>query len=282
MERFLIYTLTPRNMTRLLFAALLALSLQASTYAQNSLPYYPGFESATDLAGWNQYRLGPATDPNYEWNFFGGELNHYYPVGGNDTTDDWMVSPALDLSMGATIDSVRFKAGGFGMPFGIDTVAMYLVIGDQNPANASSVQLLHLFTDNTYNFDNVWRAVGNIFLAPTTDSAYIAFRYQTIVNWLDVFVDDLYITPGPVVVCECLPATGQARLVPNPAREAFQVWEVEPANVTSVELLSIDGRVLRVYQGIEHRLSTLGIAPGTYFVRVNMLDGSAVQQLVVE
>lgn len=276
------HNLTPRNMTRFLLLALLAVGLQQTTNAQTPLPYSTSFESTADITGWTQYRLGTSMHALYEWNFVGGDLNHYYPVGDTDPMNDWMVSPPFDFSSGATIDSLTFKAGGFGMPIGIDTVAMYLITGDQNPDNATSMQLLHLFTDSTYTFDNVARPVYNTIIPPTAGTSYIGFRYQTEGNWLDVFIDDVNISGEPVAICDCYPTAAVQHAFPNPATNQFQLQRNATMPLLGVELYSMQGRLVRSYSGAIGSFGLEGVAPGLYLLRIEDETGAYSERLVVE
>ena len=102
---------------------------------QEALPYSTDF--AEDDGEWTQYRTGTTPDDTYTWQISFGELQHFYPVGGTELTNDWMVSPELDLANGGAISSLDYKFSGFGFPFDLDTIAVYLITGSQNPSEAT-------------------------------------------------------------------------------------------------------------------------------------------------
>lgn len=211
-----------------------------TAFSQEPLPYLGDFEA--DDGEWVEYRLGETTEDFYTWEISLGELRHNYPVGGSETTDDWMVSPAFDFSNGGMIESLDYKFSGFGFPFGIDTIALYLVSGSQNPAEADELTLLHLFTDENYNPDNNWYTLEDISIPPTEGSSYIAFRYQTVVNWLDAAFDDLAITGTPLSDNVESNRDDVLHLYPIPARD---VLNISSANkIISLKLYDLTGAVV--------------------------------------
>ncbi|MFA6152371.1 MAG: T9SS type A sorting domain-containing protein [Chitinophagaceae bacterium] len=178
------------------FAVCIGFNAMAQT---KPLPYFTGFEElpATD---WQVIRKGAAS-PYYLWKIDSGtpyagklSLYHGYPVGGTTVTDDWFVSPAFSLSSGGNIDSIRHNFSGFGTPATGDTVGLYLLSGNPDPALASSVTLLYDFRNTKYTADHAWYKVSNVPIPPVTGNAYIGIRYHTVSNWLDVRFDNLSIS----------------------------------------------------------------------------------------
>ena len=122
---------------------LLCVLFSSEAMAQTPLPYYTGFDNASEKAGWTEYRKGD--NGLYQWKFINinpvsapGVLLHNYPVGGSVPTDDWFVSPPFNFSNGGKLDSIYFSFTGFGVPALIDTVAIYLLQGNADPALATT------------------------------------------------------------------------------------------------------------------------------------------------
>ncbi|HTN17514.1 MAG TPA: choice-of-anchor J domain-containing protein [Chitinophagaceae bacterium] len=179
----------------------LCLGINTAVSAQaKPLPYFTGFEDLMPVSDWQMIRKG-ATDPSYLWKIDNGtpyagnlSLYHGYPVGGTAVTDDWFVSPEFSLVDGGKIDSIRHNFSGFGTPAVGDTVALYLLKGNPDPALASSKTLLYDFRDTKYTSDHTWKKTTNIAIPSTTGKAYIAIRYRTVSNWLDVRFDNVRIS----------------------------------------------------------------------------------------
>lgn len=171
--------------------------ISAAFLAQSPFNYYTGFDNATEQAGWTIFRK--ADQPSYNWGYstlaFTGTAcaNHQYPVGGTSPTDDWFVSPVCNFESGGNIDSLRYIFSGFGTPNSGDTIAIYLLTGSPNPSLAGSKTKLFDFRGTDYVVDVFWRKKTNISVPKKTGPCYIAFRYYTTSNWLDVRFDNLRI-----------------------------------------------------------------------------------------
>jgi hypothetical protein len=180
---------------RKLFTLALTFVCICSINAQTALPYFTGFDNVASQSGWTQYRTGSTA--NGAWSYVSMQafttpscMYHGYPVGGSSVTIDWFVSPAFNFPAGGTIDSVRYNFSGFGMPNTNDTVAIFLLNGSQTPSLATKT-LLFDFRGAEYNNDNVWRKKTNLSIPASAGQSYIAIKYVTTVNWLDVRFDNI-------------------------------------------------------------------------------------------
>lgn len=248
--------------------------------AQIDLPFYTGFDIPEETVGWDEYRLGDL-NPFYNWHFTqDGVLKHFYPVGGEEITNDWMVSPALNFENGAFMDSIRFKSSGFGFPFGLDTVAMYHLAGSQDPELATEVNLIKVFTDEDFMNDDIWKVFYDIELPTTLGNSYIAFRYQTIVNWFDVSIDDIAISQ-PLSVDDLLLET-EIEIYPNPSSEWVNVKLEEGIQLSALRITDINGKEIQSYNPLDRRLDISELSSGHYLLQLVSEDHSVVKKLVVE
>ena len=84
-------------------------SLPCILPAQVDLPYYTGFDDATERAGWRIYRTGENALANWSIGTVGGfsptsSVNHdYAPSTGAGLADDWFVSPGFLIPAGGTL-----------------------------------------------------------------------------------------------------------------------------------------------------------------------------------
>lgn len=250
----------------------LALLLPLLGNAQKTLPYATGFETVQEQSEWTEFRVGPAKDPLYKWNFGSNQLNHSYPVGGSQLTNDWMVSPELSYTSGAIIDSIMFKAGGFGMPMGEDTIALYVLEGSNDPEQATSMTLLKLFTDSTYANDNTWRTFYNIPVSVNaSNSFYLGIRYQTTSNWLDVSIDNISVssTVGGVEIENTL---NQVQVYPNPTSQYLNLDFDQNILIDQINIWDLNGREVKRYTANERSLNIEGLNTGVYVLQLVMKD----------
>ncbi|HAW21078.1 MAG TPA: hypothetical protein DCX14_12930 [Flavobacteriales bacterium] len=232
------------------------LFLTCSLNAQINETYFTGFDTPAQRAHWQEFKLGDTINQIYEWeisNFVfhsdSSALVHYYPVGGTEVTNDWYVSPGFDCTHGGRVDSIWVNYAGFGVPMAGDTVALYMLEGSPNPELASQITLIHSFGDTAYHNDNVWRKLDTMTIPAAQDSVYFGFRYNTIINWLDVRFDDMGITlfrPAPPTgIAESSAIT--LKIYPNPSNGFIQIQtsEIDPIEI---QISDLTGRVIRIEQ----------------------------------
>ena len=256
---------------KLICLVLLMLSIASQANAQISLPFSTGFGTTAEQDQWTQYKLGD-NNSFYSWEFTSIQqtLAHFYPVGGMELSNNWMVSDAFDFSQGAVVDSIRFEAGGFGLPFGVDTVAMYVISGSQHPDSASSRTLLKLFTDSTYENNRVYKTFYSIPIPATTGSSYIAFRYQTVINWLDVNIDDLAIS-GFSGINRQTRHVNSLTCYPNPTSTQLTFEsDVYPEKIC---IYNTQGQTVLIVESDDKTINVAQLKTGLYFVNVYTHDG---------
>jgi hypothetical protein len=257
----------------------------ATVNAQTSLPYYTGFDNSTEKAGWQQFRLGTTGTTTANWVYsssspFSGAscLQHSYPVGGTALTDNWYVSPEFDFAAGASMDSMRSKFSGPGNPFDGDTVAVYLLSGNPDPAKATR-KLLFDYRGAAYNNDNTWQKTAAFDIPPTSGKSYIAIRYSTVNNWLDAAFDNIAIrskatTHTPAVMA----ATPKISCYPNPVRNTLFL----SSSVTILETVLYDcnGRLV-ARQTFSGSIDMHLLPAGTYILQLLSGDGVAACERIV-
>lgn len=259
-----------------LFTIVSTLLLQMTvSKAQTSLPYYTGFDNTTQKAGWQEFRKGNA-DPTYKWDYSSVSaysaptcLLHNYPVGGTVTTDDWFVSPGFNLPAGGRLDSIRSAFSGFGMPAAADTVALYLLKGSPDPALATSKILLLDYRGANYSNDNTWRT-NMISISPSTGSCYLAVRYKTVNNWLDVKFDNIRISAltSTSIHTKQLQEEGLV-LYPNPASQSLKIQFGTPVSgPVSVKIYNTLGELQLEQKLMDDEALHFNLKNGTYFYSI--------------
>lgn len=259
------------------------------TKAQVALPYSTGFDNTGEQSGWQIHRLG-ATG-TYNWLYNGNNahsaptcLVHTYPVGGSNVTDDWFVSPMFNLEDGGMIDSIWHSFSGFGTPQTEDTLAIYLLIGSQNPSLASERIMLHDFKTG-YQNDNVWRSTTDIEIPEAAAHSHIAIRYKTVVNWLDVKFDDLGISGNSTVSITPQPSLkSDVECYPNPAQD-FLFVSNHRATPAQLSILNIHGQevnsLVLAASSTPQRIDVSSLQQGIYFIQT-ISDGNAIMRKIIK
>jgi len=253
--------------------------------------YSTGFDNTSQQAGWTQFRKGIVSQFE-EWDFdngaaFSGPLSlvHYYQVGGSEVMDDWFVSPAFTIPGGGALDSLRYYFSGFGVPQAGDTVFIYLLNGNPDPDLATSSQILMEFSGANYQNDNTWRQLGQTLLPAQSGNSYIAFRYRTVNNWLDVRFDNLSISKMSAADVDEKKVV-VLTLSPNPLNgNQLQVQYDEALfEMPVIEIYNTAGQLVYTQQVTVMQPFELAVAPGFYtcLLKSSATGLSAQSRLVVQ
>jgi hypothetical protein len=277
---------------RVLFT-LAALTTFSTLNAQLDMPYATGFDNTAEQSGWQQFQKG-AVSGFEEWNYEASNaysapnaLVHMYPVGGQDPTDNWFVSPAFNISAGGSLDSMRYYFSGFGTPQAGDTVGVYLLQGNADPDLATSAMMLHQFTGANYQNDYTWRLLAPIALSAQAGNSYLAIRYKTINNWLDVRFDNIAISRISLAgISET--ALADILVYPNPVSNQQVQVQFDAAqfqgSTLDLVLYNASGQRVRSVAVTSNMPVSLSLAPGFYAYQLQDASAApvAIGKLVVQ
>jgi hypothetical protein len=262
------------------------LLVQLSIRAQVTLPYVTGFDNDQQKAGWQLYKKGahsPAVPQEWTYTSVGAytpsqALYHGYPVGATEVSDNWWVSPSFSIPDGGVLDSIFMQFSGFGVPQNLDTVAVYLLVGNSNPDLATSKILLRDYRGEHYENDGVWRNLHNIPLPSQSEACYLSIRYSTISNWLDVKFDNIHISSNTETNISSYQFDKKTEIYPNPIRNGF-------INVNSghaferYAINNIMGQLIQegVYQS---KIDVSNLTQGMYIIRLVDQKGYLYTQVI--
>lgn len=258
--------------------------------AQNIIlvPYFSGFDTEAQKQGWRMYELG-VQNALYNWNFTSvGAYSetecvfHGYPVGGTQAKDDWLVSPPFDLKEGGNIDSIRTHFSGFGTVGIADTIAIYLLKGGQHPDSAISKKMLFDFRGSEYVNDGLWNLKTDIAIpsdsASSTNVYYIAFRYKTIANWLDVKFDNFSIkTNSSMGMARVSDFEKHLNIYPNPAENGIYIES--KYKIESTLLYNMAGTQIEVNTRSGYIDLSL-LQPGVYLLKLKANENMACRLVI--
>lgn len=264
-----------------LFMSMISLGAMAQT------EYYTGWDNPTENAGWTQIKKGD-TGP-YEWELDATSsvspdscIAHYYPVGGSVPTDDWFVSPVFDFSAGGWIDTLWHNYNGFGTPMAGDTIVLYLLNGSSDPDLATKTAL-YSFTDSTYNADNTWYELLMIPVGTFAGDSYLAFRYYTTNNWLDVKFDNLKVTAFSTAGVSTNLLTTSIDIYPNPANTevTFTISGELRSDLTSIKILNSLGQIVEQLSVNTNKIDLSAYESGIYFLELSTNTARFTERFIV-
>jgi hypothetical protein len=273
------------------------LLMQVTLHAQVPLPYYSGFDNNIELTGWRKYIT--ATTYQYSWSEgipkFGvvapsgtNSINHdYYPGYPAGVADNWMVSPPFFIPNGGTLDSIRYMFSGQSVPSTGDTIALYLLTGNSDPALATSQTLLFDFRGVDYIIDDTFRLKSNLPLTGSTDSSYIAIRYRSSNGgglWLTTHFDNIGISGNSLTTTTLnyKPQIDDVSIYPNPTSGIVLLESKQ--KIYDLKVYTTTGQ--QIYR-IENPSSNFSIdlsayKTGVYFFRYEIDSGSFYKKIMLD
>ncbi|MBS1580685.1 MAG: T9SS type A sorting domain-containing protein [Bacteroidetes bacterium] len=231
-------------------ACFLALG-QVPIHAQTTLPYATGFDDPAGQEGWHLIRKGVASTgawsyeaggapsaPNFLWH------DHVLNDVATDTTCDWFVSPAFDFIEGAWISSLKIAVNSIsGVITPADGLAVYLLVGSDDPAQASAVVLL---CDLTPLVDGTpgWVEGPHPMILPRAGACHLAIKYQATTNPFTVSIDDIAVQAPVTGVHGLPPADPDVQLYPNPSKGTIALSARTPSGPLRLRLFDARGAVV--------------------------------------
>jgi hypothetical protein len=261
--------------------------------AQVTLPYYTGFDNASQQNGWAEYKKAATTFSHWGYASVSAYsapncISHdYSPSTGITLTDNWYVSPSFMIPSGGKLDSIRYMFSGFSTPVTDDTIAIYLLNGSQDPALATSKTLLFDFRNADYVTDNTYRIKTNIMLSASGGASYFAVRYRNSdcsSKWLSVYFDNIAIRGTGTGIIDLSTGKDKVSIYPIPAKDRLQI-----------DMGAINGNILASVYNAEGRLvmqnplmqsntsiDVSGITKGLYVIKLSTEEGIFVKKFIKE
>jgi hypothetical protein len=290
----IVYIYNQPNFTEMKKAILLSIACSQAfcSYAQTPLPYYTGFETATEKAGWTQYAKGNLTTKTWNVGPSGGVSTspnvlvspnaEFNSSALTDTIDQWYVSPGFNFHTGGKIDSFSifvFGASGSAQPS--DSIVLYLLQGSANPSMATSKTRLANLTTMVKGFGGTMKDTGNFIIPPTSGTSYIGFRYYAVYDWFQVYIDSIYISGNSLAGIVDV-NTGRASVYPNPANTSIEVSFKDASDATDINIINAIGKTVltqKTEKAQQHvHIDVSNLPAGLYYVRINAGANVVAQQ----
>lgn len=262
--------------TRKLFIPILIIFCLVMTnqrsYGQiTPLPYYENFDSAANLR-WTTYELGTNNPDDFPWyitihNPYSPSFSMMHTCNtGTTQANDWTVSKKpFSFAAGGKIDSIRSWITGTHPPAPGDTIGIYLLTGNMDPDLASAKILLRDFRGANFETDT-WIKTTDISIPPTPGTSYIAFRYKTADNCINIFLDNMHLSGNASTgITPVFKAGEDFTTVPNPVVDNLTIQSKEQFEI--INMYDIAGRKVHS-QSFQRTISISFLPRGTYILEL--------------
>jgi hypothetical protein len=125
-----------------------------------------------------------------------------------------------------------------------DSIVLYLLQGAPDPSLATSKLRLANLTRMTKGFGAPMRDTGNFAIPPTPGTSYIAFKYYSVHDWFQVYIDSIYISGNPLTITQDPDKSeNPVKVYPNPANTTIGVlFTNKSVGHTTVSILNAYGK----------------------------------------
>jgi len=250
-----------------------------------TLPYVCGWDNITQQAEWTVHQVKSTKYFSWSDNSY---LSHDYPVGnpGTDTVEDWIVSPALNVT-GKSVISFSTNVYIIFTKQPTDYFGVWYSKKSSDPKSGDFKELANLTSFASTNF-NYWHDTAGILLNDSGAAVYIAFKYGETDNWFTIKVDTLLVkgihTAG-IETPNNLSNKEGINIYPNPSNGSFNV-KLPPSMVSknvSIEISDLAGKkLLTVETNGESNIQVDSHALSTGIYQVRVRGQAYVGKLIVQ
>ncbi len=193
--------------------------------------------------------------------------------GSSNVNEDWLISPALDLSNSVGESLNFFSAKGYTGP------ALELMVStDYSGSGDPNVATWNNHTDDASWASGEpfweWTPSGNIDLTNYTDATvYIAFKYTSTSAASATWEIDNVMVQGESTSVNEIAANNTVAVYPNPGNGIFNIQAQKPVN--TVEVFNVTGAMVyqQIFDGTSGEINLTHLEKGIYLVR--MTDAQA-------
>ena len=237
-----------------------------------TLPFFEGFESElsecwtlidADGDGHNWYILNNSQSSQGGFNIHSGEghITSASYASGALTPDNWLITPAINLSENATLS---FWVAGQDPNYAAENFSVYLSTSGTNIDNFN----VTLFENQTSTADMTEYTAD--LSAYTGNNVHIAFRHHNVTDMFRLNLDDVSITAG-VGIADA--ENNNVSVYPNPANNVINVNST--SNISNVEIYTITGQKVGDFTANSNHtaISTSNLTNGLYLMRIHTENG---------
>lgn len=196
------------------------------------------------------------------------------------TPDNWLVSPAIDLT-GSTGCTFTMGRAAFDVDFPAEKFSIYAVTAvDATAAITAFATATPLYTETIATGDEWLTVSADLSSLDNTANVFIAIRHYDCTDQNLFFVDDMTVqATGTNSLTE---NTISAKVYPNPANNVLNIEA--KSEISSVSILTMDGKVVSTQEanGMTSVVNVAELTEGVYFYEIVAVDGSVLRKTFVK
>jgi hypothetical protein len=248
------------------------MTINVENFSGKTIPYAMGFETGESLAGWavEDANLDGATWANIE-NGLNPNNGTGYIYCVSPTSDDWLITPCLDLQTGVDYEFsvwTKTRAGGN------ESFSVY--IGTSPDATGLSTKL----KDENVASDQYYK-VDAAFTVTTAGLYYIGIHANSAASAMTLYLDDIMID-DVVAGIDQAGANLDLTMYPNPANNILNVRAgLQIDKITIVNIIGQDVLV-NTPNDVRTSMDITTLENGIYFVNFEINGQNVIRKLTVK
>lgn len=196
------------------------------------------------------------------------------------TPDNWIISPAIDLSSVSGDVTLKWDVWGVDPSYSAENYSVYVATSDEIAAfEASSVSFNELVTDNgPAGPNNVYTKTLDI-TEFAGETVYVAFRHHDVTDQFAFMVDNVSVEAAALGVNDLNKVTSS--VYPNPVGEVLNVnlSSKFDRNKVTVTLTDLAGRTVKSF-GAATAYDVADLAAGVYVVKITDGKNTETKKIV--
>ena len=244
-----------------------------------ALPFVEDFENGLSEC----WTLVDADGDTYNWmtrdNFEGHSglciSSASYISGTALTPDNWMITPAINLSAPATL---TFWANAQDAAYPAEHYGVYISTTGVNPTDFTLLFEETMDANGGPRTQGAWKQKSCNLSAYAGQTVHIAFRHFNCTDMFWLNIDDLEISEGAGIETV---EHNAVKVFPNPANSYINVNAT--SNISNVEVYTIAGQKVADFtaNGTQTVISTANLTNGLYLMRINTENGTINKKFTV-
>lgn len=195
------------------------------------------------------------------------------------TPDNWVISPAIDLSSTSGTITLKWKVMAAAATWSLENYSVYASTGNtQDDFLDSSVVFTEIYPGGTSG-EQLERSLDLSSLEGQT--IYIAFRHHDCTNQDFLSIDDVEVIETTASVDSAL--AGSFSVYPNPAKDVVNIANSISAEINTITIADINGRTVKqinVNGAVDSQINIAELNAGVYFVNISSSEGSLTKKIV--
>src|SRR5690606_8320848 len=193
------------------------------------------------------------------------------------TPDNYIFSPAIDLSAYGANDVIKlkWKASALDASYSAETYSVY--VSDTNTAAAMLASTTKLSSISLSGVVDLTANELDISALAGQSTVYFAFRHHDSTDEFAIVIDDIEIITTTASSAEFF--TENFNMYPNPVTDVLNIESKNGLNASEIKITDMTGKVVKVQKDVTS-INVSNLSVGTYLIDITTNEGKATSKFI--